>query len=304
MPTKSSIHQLPGKTRELIHNHFDSARWNDFPFRENDIILGTYAKSGTTWVQQILGQLIFNGAEDIPVAELSPWLDLVVAPKDELFAALEAQTHRRFIKTHLPLDAMVYHEKVKYLYVARDGRDVVWSYHNHHVNHTDELVEAINANRPEGTDLFEILDGSAYDMYKRWLAEDGFPIWSFWENIASWWAARHAPNILLVHFASLKADLPGEMRKIAEFLDIEIDESKWDDMVYHCSFDYMKQHAELSTPLGGAPWKGGAKTFINKGTNGRWRDILSDAEKAEYEALAVEKLGAVCAHWLATGKIN
>jgi aryl sulfotransferase len=80
---------------------------------------------------------------------------------------------------------------------------------------------------------------------------------------------------------------------------MEINENKWDEMVYHCTFDYMKQHAEYATPLGGAPWKGGAKTFVHKRSNGRWRDILSDGEKAEYEALALKKLGQDCARWLA-----
>jgi aryl sulfotransferase len=50
---------------------------------------------------------VFNGAEDVSVAELSPWLDLRVPPKEVKLPAVEAQTHRRFIKTHLPLDAPV-----------------------------------------------------------------------------------------------------------------------------------------------------------------------------------------------------
>ena len=65
----------------------------------------------------------------------------------------------------------------------------------------------------------------------------------------------------------------------------------------------MKAHAEQSAPLGGVVWEGGAKTFINKGKNGRWHDVLSDADSARYETLALEKLGSECAHWLATGKM-
>ena len=47
---------------------------------------------------------------------------------------VEAQTHRRFLKTHLPVDALVFSEKAKYIYIGRDGRDVVWSLYNHHAN--------------------------------------------------------------------------------------------------------------------------------------------------------------------------
>ena len=114
--------QWPEKKGELYHNHFDSTLWNDFPFRDDDIIISTYAKSGTTWVQQILAQLIFNGATDLNVADMSPWIDLRIPPKEIKFEAIEAQTHRRFLKTHLPVDALVYSPKAKYLYIARDGR--------------------------------------------------------------------------------------------------------------------------------------------------------------------------------------
>ena len=77
----------PTKTREFHNHHFDSTIWNDFPFRPDDIIIATYAKSGTTWVQQIVAQLLFKGAADLEVAEMSPWLDLRVPPKDVKLAA-------------------------------------------------------------------------------------------------------------------------------------------------------------------------------------------------------------------------
>ena len=117
----------PVKTRELQNNHMDSTFWNDFVFRDDDIIIGTWAKAGTTWVQQILSQLIFNGEEGLPVADMSPWIDLRIPPKEVKMPEVEAQTHRRFIKTHLPVDALIFSPKAKYIYIARDGRDVVWS---------------------------------------------------------------------------------------------------------------------------------------------------------------------------------
>lgn len=96
--------------------------------------------------------------------------------------------------------------------------------------------------------------------------------------------------------------MPGQIRKMADFLDIPIDESKWDDILTHCSFDYMKDNAELSVPLGGVLWKGGAKTFINKGSNGRWKDMLSEEESGRFEKMANDKLTPACAHWLVTGE--
>jgi aryl sulfotransferase len=53
---------LPVKTRELHSHHFDSTIWNDLRFRNDDIVIAAYAKSGTTWVQQMVAQMIFGGA--------------------------------------------------------------------------------------------------------------------------------------------------------------------------------------------------------------------------------------------------
>ena len=134
----------PVKTRELQNHHMDSTVWNDINFRDDDIVIATYAKSGTTWLQQIISQLIFSGEEGLPVAEMSPWVDLRVPPKEVKLPEIDAQTHRRFLKTHLPVDALVVSEKAKYIYIARDGRDVMWSMHNHHMTANDMWYDAIN----------------------------------------------------------------------------------------------------------------------------------------------------------------
>lgn len=292
----------PKKTRELHSNHFLSTIWNDFQFRDDDIVISTYAKSGTTWTQQIVGQLLFNGAEGIPVNELSPWLDLRVPPAEIKLPLVEAQTHRRFVKTHLPVDALVYSPKAKYIYIGRDGRDVLWSLYNHHLNANDAFYEAMNETPGLVGEKLDRVTTDVRTYFNTWLERDGYPFWSYWENVSSWWAIRHLPNILFVHFENMKRDMPGEIRRIASFLDIEIDEARWPTILEHCSFDYMKAHADNSAPLGGALWEGGASTFINKGTNGRWRDILSAEECANYEARAREKLGEDCARWIATGE--
>ena len=92
------------------------------------------------------------------------------------------------------------------------------------------------------------------------------------------------------------------MRAIAQFLEIELADDVWPKAVEHCTFEHMKAHAPQYAPLGGMPWQGGADTFINKGVNGRWRDVLSADEVARYEAMTLEKLGPECARWLATGE--
>ncbi len=291
----------PKKTREMHNHHMNSTVWNSFKFRDDDIVIASYAKSGTTWTQQIIAQLIFNGAEDIDVSHLSPWVDLRIIPP-EAIAGLEHLPHRRFIKTHLPVDALVFSPKAKYVYIARDGRDAAWSLFNHHSNGTEEYFNVLSNTPGRVGPPLERGPDDVHEFYSRWFDGDGFPYWPMWENIRSWWNIRGLPNVKLMHFNDLKADLAGSIREIGGFLGLKPQAAAFAKIVEHCTFDYMKAHAEKAAPLGGALWNGGAKTFINKGTNGRWRDTLSAAEIAAYEAKALKELGPQCARWLAEGK--
>lgn len=292
----------PQKTREMHNHHIDSTIWNEWKFRDDDIIISTYAKSGTTWMQQIVSQLLFNGDTEQDTQSMSAWVDFRFPPKEVKLPALEAQTHRRFVKTHLPVDALVYSPRARYIYIGRDGRDVLWSLHNHHKNGNEVMYHAVNDTPGLVGPRFEPPPDDIRVYWHNWIHKDGYPYWSFWENVRTWWEIRNLPNLLMVHFEVLKNNMPQEMRRIAEFLDIPIDESKWSEIVEHCTFEWMRNHGDKVVPLGGAAWAGGVKTFINKGVNGRWRDTLNAEESAEYEARALAELGPECSHWLATGE--
>ena len=293
--------ELPVKQREFQNHHFDSTIWNDFKFRDDDIIISTYAKAGTTWLQQIVAQLLFNGEEGMEVAEMSPWMDLRIPPKEVKLPFVDAQTHRRFLKTHLPVDALVFSDKAKYIYIGRDGRDVVWSMYNHHATANDAWYDALNNTPGRVGPPIEKPPSSITRYYHDWLDDDGHPFWPFWENVRTWWEIRNLPNVYFIHFADLKKDMAGEIRRVADFLEIVVNEDVWESILLHCSFDYMKANATQSVPLGGAFWDGGAKSFIHKGKNGRWRDTLSHEDAQKYEDRALEELGPDCARWLAEG---
>jgi aryl sulfotransferase len=205
----------PEKTREFCNHHFDSTIWNDFNFRNDDIIVSTYAKSGTTWMQQIVAQMMFRGDPDLEVATMSPWLDLRIPPKAVKLPEVEAQTHRRFLKTHLPVDALVYSPRAKYIYIGRDGRDVVWSMYNHHANANQMWYDALNKTPNRVGPPIERPPSDVRQYWRDWMDRDGYPFWPFWDNVRSWWALRDLPNLMLVHFSDLKRDMEGQMRQIA-----------------------------------------------------------------------------------------
>jgi aryl sulfotransferase len=294
----------PRKTRELQGVKFDSAVWNAFAYRDGDVVIATYEKAGTTWMQQIVAQLIFQGADDVDVQAISPWLDLRIPPPAQKLAMLEAQRHRRCVKTHLPVDALPYDPRARYIYVARDGRDVAWSLYNHLLSYTDEYLARLNALPGWDGPKLHKPTGSAQQFFLGWMAQDGAPIAPFWAHVRGWWNTRELPNVLLVHYAALKADLAGEIRRIAAFLDIAIDATHWPIILDHCGFAHMQANAQKFAPRGGSDFEGGARSFIYKGTNGRWHDALTKAESAEYEATARRELGEACAEWLRTGRFH
>ena len=116
---------------------YDSSRWDGFELRPGDIIISTPPKCGTTWTQMICALLVLQEPElPLPLDTLSPWIDMVTRARTEVFADLAAQTHRRFIKTHTPLDGIPNDPTVTYICVGRDPRDVALSM-DHHIDNMD-----------------------------------------------------------------------------------------------------------------------------------------------------------------------
>ena len=122
---------LPTVKRHYQNAMIDSERWTAFTPRDDDIIISTWYKAGTTWVQGIRGALVFQSAAPLRTHDdLSPWLDAFFEPVADVVARLDSLENRRNLKTHLPLDAIPYQPSTKYIYVGRGGRDVWMSMWN------------------------------------------------------------------------------------------------------------------------------------------------------------------------------
>ncbi len=301
--------ELPERTRVYQNHHFDSTRWEGFAHRSDDIVVASSYKAGTTWTQSIIAHLVFASANlPAPLSQLSPWLDNRISPLDEIVAVLEAQTHRRFIKTHLPIDGIPYDPKVKYVYVARDGRDVFMSLWNHYSNHTDDMYASLNDTPGRVGDPFPRPPDDLHELWAEWVKRgwfewesDGWPYWSHLYNVQSWWEFRQLPNIALIHFADMIEDVEREVRRIADFLEFEVADDAWARIVKSVSFGEMKKKGEMYAPGGGSFWKGGAATFLNKGINGRWRGVLTPSELEQYDAACERSLTPDCRAWLEKG---
>jgi len=281
-------------TRRYQHLDWDSDRWRGFQPRDGDIYVCTCYKSGTTWTQMIAALLVFQ-SPSLPgrLSELSPWLDLVTDTAAAEQARLAAQSHRRILKTHTPLDGLRYHAGAKYLYVARDPRDVFVSLMNHQANLNKETERAMAAEMGQTQTVTDMLAPDVETQLEEWLTRgffdwesDGYPWWSLFHHGETFWQHRHRDNILLLRYGDMKADLAGEMRRIAGFLDIEIAEETFDSLVEAASFSSMKKNADALAPAAEVDMWNDNSRFFNKGESGQWAEVWSAANLRRLHALS------------------
>lgn len=305
--TKALI--LPRVLRTYQHHHLDSTVWQRFVPRDDDIVIATSYKSGTTWTQAILAYLIL-GTQSIPdISAVSPWIDKWRNAAGDVVERLEAQQHRRFIKSHLALDGLPFYPQVKYIVVGRDARDVCMSMWNHYSSHAEAfLVEFNNAPGRIGPPL-PPAPPNIHMFWHDWITRgwfdwesEGYPYWGNLHHTKTWWPHRTHDNVLFVHFNDLLADLSGEIRHIARFLDIDCSDQAIAEVTHAVTFSTMKQNADQLLPRAENSWKGGAKTFIFKGANGRWKDVLSPEELELYIEAVARVLTPDCAAWLEQGR--
>ena len=304
--------KFPRLEHEYVNAFMDSRRWQHYVPRDDDIIICTPYKSGTTWTQMICALLIFKTPElPEPLADLSPWFDMRMAPVEEIVARYEAQANRRFIKTHTALDGLPYFENVTYLFCGRDPRDVFISMQNHGKNqnipHLMEKLVALGITPPAPPELPDDVN----ERFRLWLTEpafpweeDGFPYWSVFAHTKTFWRYRHLPNIHFLHYADLKRDLAGQMRRVAEILDISIAEGDWPALVSAATFDNMKENADRIAPdTDHEAWKDNA-AFFNKGQNEQWREILNEESLALYEQTREIRAPGDLWQWLEQGFLD
>ncbi len=298
-------------TRKYLTPLMDSQRWDGFRPRAGDVVIPTYPKCGTTWTQRIVDLLIHQSTDARPILENSPWLDAkFFAPIEDNLATLEAQTGRRFIKSHLPFDSLPIYADVKYVHTARDGRDACFSMHNHQLGMTQLAAQALAAANgwPADTPRPQIPEDS-YAWFQWWIGEaerggDGVTgDVPYFEYEMTYWAERRRPNLLLVHYNDLKADLAGEMRRISDFLEIETPASRLEELAAAARFEAMRDQGAALLSKVGDFFDRGHERFLYKGANGRWKDVLGSDDLARYASLAKARLTPSAEAWLHGGRL-
>lgn len=306
---------LPTRTKDYHNHHQNSDKFDLVVPRPGDIVIDTSYKSGTTWTQAIVANLIFKGKIDgwddsdfAGVMNMSPWVDMRIPPPHATEEHVKNQTFRRFLKSHLCLDGLPYNADTKYVVVIRDLRDVAYSWMNHWYKARD-FFEEFFAHAPGLVgDRLPSPDGWTAKMAFDDLADpesEGLKcgLWSYWHHIATWWQYRNLPNIKLMHYANMTKDPRGEIAKLAKFLEIEVTSEELDLVVHNTTIEYMKQHSAKILGAGFETFfEGGGNSFIHKGKNGRWKDELTEEQCARYIEFGKQRLGEDAMHWVLTGE--
>jgi aryl sulfotransferase len=291
----------------------DSARWEGFVFRPDDIVISTPPKCGTTWMQMICALLVFQCTSfDRSLDLISPWLDMLTRERDDVVADLDAQTHRRFIKTHTPFDGLPYDAGVTYIAVGRDPRDVALSWDNHMANMDFVALIEARAAAVGLDDLAELFpDGppehleSEIERFWGWVDNPASPsaanaggLASLTNHLATFWNVRDRPNVVLVHYDDLKTDLEGQMRRLGDQLDISVPEDRWPELVDAATFERMRAGADRIAPdTSHAIWQDNQE-FFHRGESGQWRALLDDDDVHRYDARVAELADPELARWL------
>lgn len=291
----------------------DSQRWDGFEFRAGDIVISTPPKCGTTWTQMLVALLVFGGAEfPRPLSEISLWLDMQLATRDDVFAKLEAQTHRRFIKSHTPLTGLPYDERVTYLCVGRDPRDVAVSCRHHMENLDLEQFLKVREQTVGLDDLAELVPSQEQrapsDPITEFLESDYesdnvnvMTLSYVLHHLQSFWDRRDDPRIALFHYSDLQADLPRQLRRLAAVLEIAVPESMVDELVAAASFEAMRDNAEMVAPNSDVHIWRDTSQFFHRGSNGQWREVFDEQMQRRYDERAAALATPELLAWAQSG---
>jgi hypothetical protein len=242
----------------------------DFVPRPDDIFIVTYPRSGTTWMQMILYQLTTDGSMDFPhIYEYCPWFEESSRSAD----GFEGRPSPRLFKSHLSY-RRIPKGPCKYIYIARNGKDVAVSYFHFSRSHLG----------------FRGTFDAFFDRFLRGRVKGG----SWFKHVKGWWDHRNDANVLFLYYEELLHDLETCVRRIIAFCDLDVDPARLPAILERCSFTFMKAHESQFDPQRGVLWEQGIQwnAFIRQGRAGAWKDTLSPQQASWFERVFQKELGS------------
>lgn len=270
----------------------DPSRWYEFAARPGDIVVSTPPKSGTTWTQGILALLLSGDPNvDAAISQNAPWIDITDADQEARIAALNAQTGRRQVKTHTPLDGIPFWCDLRYISVFRHPIDVHFSFRRRVENMSEDVLGDIYP--PDIQKGFRIfLEGDH---------RDGASLASIIDHFRSALQFADFENVLCLHYADMSRDLDTSIHQIAKHLSIELPPALMDKLVDAARFRNMKKNAERFAVSAREGFWRKDTDFFDSGSSQKWIGVLTDSDLAAYDARIANLLNKRERSWLENG---
>ena len=252
--------------------------WGDKALREDDVVVATFAKSGTNWTLQICQQASHYGeAEFEHIHDLVPWPEAPVPGIVKLHDTKPIDTSPtgiRVIKTHLPAELLPYNEKTKFITVIRDPKEVCVSAYHFMLGVMgikDKVTPA------EWFELFLEKNGLGTEWVK---------------HTAGLWAWRERPNVYTVTYSEMKKNSEVCIRKMVELLGVELTHAQFEKVLKRSHVSHMKANESQFAPPKFPLVKPGTK-MIRRGEAGSSGELLTEEQQKKIDAFAIEQLKAL-----------
>lgn len=236
--------------------------------RNDDIFVVTYPRSGTTWLQQILYQVTTDGNMDFDhISQIVPFLERALGKGKSL-----DRPSPRIFKTHCNYQRVPKGD-CRYIYVARNGKDVAVSYYYYHKSHMG-------------------FQHSFNEFFNRYIRGNvGYGSW--FSHVKEWWEHRNDPNVLFMTYEEMTENLEAAIKKICSFCNIELEPEALPRILERCSFAFMKEHeSKFDTMMELAlEQRFQLNSFIRKGQTADWKAHLDSEQEAAFEKEFATRLG-------------
>jgi hypothetical protein len=287
--------------RRYSEEDADNARWEGFAFRPGDVVISAPSKSGTTWTQLLVALVLFDGPDfPEPVGKMSLWMEQKTRPVAEAHAVFAAQPHRRFIKTHTPIDGVPMRDDVRYVCVGRDPRDAAVSMIHHGDNlDRERLGELI------GVDLPPRERPTTEEYFDTWLDGEEFPGWNarfLLHHYGTFWEARDRHNVALFHFDDYRADLPAEVSRLAAHLGVDLAEGRAAELAAEAGIERVRSRADDVVPEAHMGVFKDTSRFLRSGRSGEGVSEMTPEQRERYDGLVDELLSPDLARWVHAGR--
>lgn len=243
---------------------------------DRDVLFASYPKSGSTWLTFMVTEMLWGVGEKQEITDSR----FVPGVNEKHLSDKRIPSGGWLLRTHERYRPCC----KKAIYVVRDGRDVAVSLY-FQIQRVFGMEASFSEFLEAYLDGMFVGSGSWHDHVIDWLDSP----------------CNASGNLLLVRYEDMKEDVRRELRRAADFLEVDITPERFENAVRLGSFDSMRKTENRAEILAHRE-KGDAIPFVRKGVVGDWENHFSADDLKRFNAVArpaMVRLGYECVEAIA-----